>query len=519
MRPSASSSSRARCNSRWTPGSPVGLRLTLAGTGLLSLVGYLLGVPLVTGRGGQTFEAYVTLYLALFCVYLLAVVQVTRRPSDDRVVVAIILGFGLLFRLAVLPTPIFLSSDPYRYLWDGRVQRSGINPYRHAPADEALRPLRDPEIHPNINRPSQPTVYPPGAEIAFGLVAAVAPDSLLGWRLFVLACEVATGTLLLELLRRMRVPASAVLVYAWAPLAVFEGVQAGHVDFVMLPLLLLALAWRQTGRPLGAGLALGLAVLVKLYPAVLLLAWWRRGDWKFPVAWAAVILAGYGLYLPGVGPDVVGFLPRYFSSAEDFNIGLRLFLTDAIALALGDRGLQALGGWAIRVMQASGYLDARVPLDQLVSAEEAVALRQALSMPFEEIGQLLLLQLGHETIRALAMLALFAVLAAMLVWIGRRPAPGPVGLFRAGLAAVAAYLILVPTALHAWYAVWILPFLAVAPAAAWLWFTAMVPLSYLKYAWEPAGLPLWVRLLEFLPLYGLLVWEWRVPPAQAPEHR
>jgi alpha-1,6-mannosyltransferase len=493
--------------------------MTLAAAGLLSLVGYVLGVPLVTGRGGQTLEAYVILYLALFGVYLLAVVQVTRRPSGDRVVVAMILAFGLLFRLAMLPTPIVLSSDPYRYLWDGRVQRNGINPYRHAPADEALRPLRDPEIHPKINRPTRPTVYPPGAEIAFGLVAAVAPDSLLGWRLFVLACEVATGTLLLGLLRRMRVPASAVLVYAWAPLAVFEGVQAGHVDFVMLPLLLLALGWRQTDRPVRAGVALGLAVLVKLYPAVLLLAWWRRGDWKFPAAWVAVILAGYALYLPGAGPDVVGFLPRYFSSAEDFNIGLRLFLTGAIGLAIGEPAVRALGGLAVRVMHAMGYLDARVPLDQLVSPEETEDLRQALNMPSAEIGQLLLQQLGHETIRALAMLALFAILAAVLLRIGRRRSPGPVGVFRAGMAAAAAYLVLVPTALHAWYAAWILPFLAGSPSLAWFWFTGMVPLSYLKYAWEPAGLPLWVRLLEFLPLYGLLVWEWRLPPAQAPDHR
>ncbi len=489
--------------------------MTIAGTGLLSLFGYLLGVPAVAGRGGQTFEAYVALYVALFAVYLLAVVEVTRRPSADRVVVATILGFGLLFRLAVLPTPILLSSDPYRYLWDGRVQRSGINPYRHVPADEVLRPLRDPEIHPKINRPNRPTVYPPGAEAAFALVAAIAPDSMLGWRLFVLACEVATGALLIRLLGRMSVPPSAVLVYAWAPLAVLEGVQAGHVDFVMLPLLLLALGWRQTGRLPRAGIALGLAALVKLYPAVLLLAWWRRGDWKCPAACGAVMLAAYGLYLPGVGPGVVGFLPRYFSSAEDFNIGLRLFLTDAIGLVIGDRARHALGRFAVGLMQASGYLDPQVPLGQLLSPEEAASLRQALSMPSEEIGQVLLLQLGNEVIRAVAILVSFAVLTAVLILIGRAHGRGVLGIFRAGMAAVAAYLVLVPTAMHPWYAVWILPFLTVHRSAAWLWFTGAVPLSYLKYAWGPTGLPLWVRLLEFLPLYGLLVWEWRAGRAAA----
>jgi hypothetical protein len=489
------------------PGPPRRLRATIAGAGLLSLVGYGVGVPAVAGRGDRLFEAYVVLSLLLFGVYLLAVVAVTRRPSGDPILVATILGFGLLFRLAVLPTPIVLSSDPYRYLWDGRVQRSGINPYRHAPADEALRPLRDADVYPHINRPTRVTVYPPGAEAVFALVATVAPDSMLGWRLVVLACDVATGILILGLLRRLHVAPSAVLVYAWAPLAVIEGVQAGHVDFVMLPLVLLALGWRQTGRSLRAGVALGLAILVKLYPAVLLLAWWRRGDWRFPVACGAVILAAYALYVPGVGPGVVGFLPRYFGSAEDFNVGLRLFLTDGIRLAIGEPGLQALGGGVIHTMRAVGYLDAGVPVDRLLSANEAAALRHALGRPSADLGPLIQLQLGHEVIRALTMLALLGILAAALLGLGRHHCAGPTGAFRIGMAAVAAYLVLVPTALHPWYAAWILPFLAVSPSVAWLWFTGTVPLSYLKYAWEPAGLPLWVRGLEFLPLYGLLVWE------------
>ena len=32
----------------------------------------------------------------------------------------------------------FLSSDIYRYVWDGRVQAAGINPYAYVPADAAL---------------------------------------------------------------------------------------------------------------------------------------------------------------------------------------------------------------------------------------------------------------------------------------------------------------------------------------------------------------------------------------------
>src|SRR5947207_3574662 len=35
------------------------------------------------------------------------------------------------------------SDDVYRYLWDGRVVRAGVNPYRYAPAAPELAALRD----------------------------------------------------------------------------------------------------------------------------------------------------------------------------------------------------------------------------------------------------------------------------------------------------------------------------------------------------------------------------------------
>jgi hypothetical protein len=204
---------------------------------------------------------------------------------------------------------------------------------------------------------------------------------------------------------------------------------------------------------------------------------------------------------------VLGFLPRYFGSAEDFNIGLRRFVTDAIGLALGRPGRRALGTVVAGLLERAGQGDVRLAVGRLLSPEEAQALRRAHGLPTEDLGELLLVQLGDELVRAATMVVLLGLLAWVLVRIGRRRPAGPAGVFQAAMAAVAAYLVLVPTAMHAWYAVWILPFLTVRRSPAWLWFTGTVSLSYLTYAW--AGLPLWVRLVEYLPLYGLLLWEWR----------
>src|SRR5207245_9827087 len=126
------------------------------------------------------------------------------------------------------------------------------------------------EIHPRINRPAARTIYPPAAQWLFALAAALAPGSIVGWRLLLLVFDGATVAMLLLLLRRLGAPTTAVIIYAWSPLVLFAGVQAGHVEAAMIPLVLLALLLRQTGSSVLAGMALGITILMKLYPAVLL---------------------------------------------------------------------------------------------------------------------------------------------------------------------------------------------------------------------------------------------------------
>jgi alpha-1,6-mannosyltransferase len=417
-------------------------RAIAAGLGLASLLGYAVGFRWAAARAGMV--GYIAVFALLFVVYLLAAWVVLQRASGDRIVLGMVLGGALLFRLVLVPTPVLLSSDPYRYLWDGRVQHAGLSPYAYPPAAEELAPLRDREIYPHINRPVKRTVYPPGAEALYWAVTAVVPDSMAAWRLFLVGCEGLTLALLIDLLRRLGRPVGAVVLYAWAPLAVFESAQGGHVDFALLPLLLLALRLRQEERMGWAGAALGLAVLIKLYPAVLLPAWWRRGDWRLPAMLVLVVAAGYLGYLPGAGGHVLGFLPEYFvARTEDHNIGLRALLTYGLGLA-GDGP------------------------------------------------------------RAAAMVLLFALLAVVLLWIGRTTPDDAAGACRAAALSVAAYLLLVPTAMHPWYVVWLIPFLCVWPWPAWVHFSGAVVLSYVSYVVAPAPIPWWAWLSQYGPLYALL---------------
>ena len=423
---------------------------------LVSYAGNFALVRAATGADGPRFFFYYPLFFgALFLVYL-AGVRLTWAGGLRVAMGAIALG--TVFRLVMLHTPIVLSSDPYRYLWDGRVQMAGINPYLHAPEAGALVPLRDPDIHPRINRPWAPTIYPPGAQLLFAALAWIAPDRLWTLRLLVTLCELATMVLLLALLRRLGVPEGRVAVYAWAPLPIFEFAQAGHIDAALIPLALGALLARIRGRPALAGALLGGATLVKLYPAILLPVLWQRKALRLPLAFLATMALGYLPYAWGIGWKVAGFLPTYFARFEDFNVGLRALLTQGIGLR-GDLARQVVMG------------------------------------------------------------ILAAVLAAVLLAIARRRAETPGGLAAACGAAVGAYLLLIPATMHPWYVVWLVPFLVVLPGAGWWYLSAAVALSYVGYAADPHQVPVWARVIEYVPAYALVLlgpWGPAVRPAWIP---
>src|ERR1051325_11775990 len=135
--------------------------------GCVLIVVYRVGV---TASGVNGIRLFMKVAFVQSAIYVLAAWLVIRsRSSRPTLLIAII--FAVLFRLSILFTPPYLSDDIYRYIWDGRVQAAGINPYRYIPADQSLADLRDEKIYPNINRRDYAhTMYPPIAEGSFLLI-------------------------------------------------------------------------------------------------------------------------------------------------------------------------------------------------------------------------------------------------------------------------------------------------------------------------------------------------------------
>jgi alpha-1,6-mannosyltransferase len=261
-------------------------------------------------------------YMALTIPAGLLTILAVRVAADAPVTRALVLIVGLAIALRGFVTLLdpLLSSDIYRYVWDGKVQAAGINPYRYFPADEALAPLRDAEIYPNINRADYAvTIYPPVAQIFFLAVTRIG-ESVTVMRLALLLCDAMTMVFIVLLLRRLERPLTQVVGYAWHPLPIWEIGNAGHVDALMVALMMLGLWLAFTGRPLRATAAIAFAALVKPFAWLALPAAWRPWDWRVPCLVLVISALCYAPYL-SVGSGVFGFLTTGYLDEHGFASG------------------------------------------------------------------------------------------------------------------------------------------------------------------------------------------------------
>ena len=430
------------------------LRLRLWILGITSTAGYLFvwihlrhhPVFLLWGfPRGDFLRSFLLYFVFLLVLALVAARWTFRAGTDDREILPLIIGFALLFRLLLLATPPVLSSDIYRYLWDARVQASGDNPYLSTPATFANAEMKKEPLYQQQNRPFAPTIYPPLAQIAFRAVRAVAGESVSAMKALMVMGELCTLALLVWLLPTMGLPRSRVILYAWHPLAVFECAGSGHVDALAVPLILLAVvAWQRDQRTV-AGISLGAATLVKIYPVLLLPVFFGRRRWQIPLVCAVTIALFYLPFLPQAGSRVLGHLPRFLVDPNEvFNPSLM-----GLILSLGDY----LGGAPIFWV---AWIGRGVLLATLI-----VLLRKEIHRPVELLG---------------------------------------------GLWVVGTAMVLFTLTLHPWYLLWLLPFLAVQPRAAWVYLSGAIALSYLFYI-VPTPARIAIGVLEYAPFLFLLEWQ------------
>jgi alpha-1,6-mannosyltransferase len=255
-------------------------------------------------RGGPSFLA--SLAVAGIA-YLLAIREFLSTPKFSRRVVVVGLALAALWHLQFLRVPSGPDDDLHRYVWDGRLQRLGYDPYVVVPSDPAVRGLHTAETR-NLNNPDLPSPYPAGAQLFFRAVTAI-HESTFALKVAFVVCDFAIVFLLFDVLRRDNRGAHLVLAYAWNPLLAVEVAGSGHIDIFGALLLLVSFAalgrrWRTI-----AAVALGLAVAVKFLPIVLLPLYWKRVRTRDAVLAAAVVGL---LYVPFLSRGIpIGSLGTY----------------------------------------------------------------------------------------------------------------------------------------------------------------------------------------------------------------
>jgi alpha-1,6-mannosyltransferase len=244
-------------------------------------------------------------------VYLLAIREFFATPRLPRRLVIIGLVLAAVWHIEFLRLPAGADDDIHRYVWDGRLQRLGYNPYLVVPSDPAVKGLHTPETC-NLNNPDLPSPYPPGAELFFRAVTTI-QESVSALKAAFVVCEFGIGLVLLDLLRTRGRGAHLVLAYAWNPLLAIEVAGSGHIDIVGALLLVISVAALARSWRAIAAVTFGLAVALKFLPIVLLPLYWKRVRIRDAALGATVVGL---LYVPFLnhGRIPIGSLGTYVQS-------------------------------------------------------------------------------------------------------------------------------------------------------------------------------------------------------------
>jgi hypothetical protein len=347
---------------------------------LLALAGLilLLARPELAPHRAQPLELTGAAWVVFGCAVWLA------RKAAVKVTVGLIVIGGIVLQVLALTGPPRNSSDLYRYIWDGRVQAAGIDPYLYAPGDAGVARLRDDFLWSGtgtgtghyvdcvpdrqvqadpadslvagctkLNRPKVQTVYPPVAEAYFTAVQLIAPadDSTTPLQAGAAVLATATTVILLFGLRRIGKDPRLAALWAWCPTVALEAGQNGHVDVLgvaitAVALLVLAGA-RAKRRVILGGVLLGLAIATKVTPVLVVPGVLRRGWRLIGVSAVTAVVVVYVPHVIAVGSKIIGFFPGYlhqegYSDGTGFSvIGLVASGKAATALAVVILGLIA----------------------------------------------------------------------------------------------------------------------------------------------------------------------------------
>jgi hypothetical protein len=429
------------------------------------------GLPLLVAHLGLlwTFDLAARPWLTLFWLLLgMAglVFAVNRLRGTGPLPVVNLLAIAGLLRVLLLPLPPTLSDDILRYVWDGRVAGTGLNPYSLVPDSPSLEPMRD-ELWRELPHRGVATVYPPLALAVFS-IAARFPAPIIVLKTVLTSADLLGCWFLLALAERRRISRERTLWYLWNPLASLEIAGMGHVDSLGISAAIAAV-WLLVGRrsrTRASAVAAAVSVLAKLVPLVGFPLWARvsRRPWIF-------VAVGGGLVVTAFLPVLVasgGMPPGYveYGVSWEFNGPLFEPLWRLLDFLNVPEGVASFLDWLKETTGVHDFWNRFYPF-------------------------------VYPQFLAKVILACAALPFFLRAWRSADPVGGTG-------AAFGVFLLFSATA-YPWYVLWTLPWAALCQQPAWLALSGLVLLSYIPQFTEMPLMPL-VFAAIWVPFFAIL---WR----------
>lgn len=234
---------------------------------LISAIAYII-------LGNFTNRSDFSQLFVLFSFTFASYIWLVRQPISFKI--------GLLatvaFRLLLFFDWPALSDDFFRFIWDGSLVVNGLNPYLTLPSqilpEVAHIPNLNTTLYHQLNSPHYFTVYPPVCQFIFGLSTWISSGNnwvaVVVMRSILFAAELGNIYLMVKLLNNYRKPVNLVFWYGLNPLVIVELTGNLHFEALMLFFTLLSLYLFTQHKTTQAGVALALAIGVKLLPLLFL---------------------------------------------------------------------------------------------------------------------------------------------------------------------------------------------------------------------------------------------------------
>ena len=239
----------------------------------------------------------------------------------------LLIFFGLIFRLTLLPAADTTSHDVNRYLWEGKILSHGYNPFITAPQDSQLIKYRT-RLYDDITYKNMVTIYPPISQMTFLSAYLLKGESIIGLKLIYLFLDLIIMFLLLKFLYLKNVDLNNIILYAWMPLILMEFFVNVHIDLVGILFMLLFIYFIEKNKIYSAAVFFSLAFLSKIYPVILFPLVLKKAGLKRSLYFFLIFLViTFCAYFPFIYKDFSVFTSFFiYLKKWEFNSSIYLLL-------------------------------------------------------------------------------------------------------------------------------------------------------------------------------------------------